>query len=32
MVVFAVEKDKLHGWTGKNAPAPVHHRTRPSGQ
>jgi hypothetical protein len=27
MVVFAVEKDKLHGWTGKNAPAPVHHRT-----
>ena len=27
MVVFAVDKDKLHGWTGKNAPAPVHHRT-----
>lgn len=26
MVVFNVEKDKLHGWTGKNAPAPVHHR------
>lgn len=24
MVVFAVEVDKLHGWTGKNA-APVHH-------
>ena len=23
MVVFTVEKDKLHGWTGKNAPAPV---------
>jgi tetratricopeptide (TPR) repeat protein len=21
MVTFAVEKDKLHGWTGKNAPA-----------
>jgi hypothetical protein len=29
MVVFAVEKDKLHGWTGKNAPAPVHHRAKP---
>ena len=27
MVVFVVDKDKLHGWTGKNAPAPVHHRT-----
>jgi tetratricopeptide (TPR) repeat protein len=27
MVVFNVEKDKLHGWTGKNAPAPVHRRT-----
>ncbi len=26
MVVFTVEKDKLHGWTGKNEPAPVHHR------
>jgi hypothetical protein len=24
MVVFNVEADKLHGWTGKNA-APVHH-------
>lgn len=24
MVVFNVEADKLHGWTGKN-PAPVHH-------
>jgi tetratricopeptide (TPR) repeat protein len=25
MVVFSVDKDKLHGWTGKNAPAaPVH--------
>ena len=22
MVVFNVDKDKLHGWTGKNAPAP----------
>jgi tetratricopeptide (TPR) repeat protein len=26
MVVFNVDKEKLHGWTGKNAPAPVHHR------
>ncbi|HYL34825.1 MAG TPA: hypothetical protein VEV17_02805 [Bryobacteraceae bacterium] len=27
MVVFNVDKDKLEGWTGKNAPAaPVHHR------
>ncbi len=26
MVVFNVDEDKLHGWTGKNAPAPVHHR------
>jgi tetratricopeptide (TPR) repeat protein len=26
MVVFTVEKDKLQGWTGKNAPAPT--RTR----
>ena len=25
MVVFNVDKDKLHGWTGKNE-APVHHR------
>ena len=24
MVVFNVEPDKLHGWTGKNAP-PAHH-------
>jgi len=27
MVVFNVDPDKLHGWTGKNAPAvhrPVH--------
>ncbi len=23
MVVFNVDKDDLHGWTGKNAPAPV---------
>lgn len=31
MVVFAVEKEKLHGWTGKNAaPAPVHHRAKPA--
>jgi tetratricopeptide (TPR) repeat protein len=27
MVVFNVDKDKLHGWTGKNTPAPVHRRT-----
>jgi len=27
MVVFNVDKDKLHGWTGKN-PAPVHHKPR----
>jgi hypothetical protein len=26
MVVFNVDKDKLHGWTGKNAPAAPHHR------
>jgi hypothetical protein len=29
MVVFNVDKDKLHGWTGKNAaPAPAHHKAR----
>jgi len=28
MVVFNVDKDKLHGWTGKNAPAPVHHKPK----
>jgi hypothetical protein len=28
MVVFNVDKDKLHGWTGKNTPtAPVHRKT-----
>lgn len=28
MVVFNVDKDKLHGWTGKNTPtAPAHHKT-----
>lgn len=27
MVVFSVDKDKLHGWTGKNTPTPVHHKT-----
>jgi hypothetical protein len=32
MVVFAVEKDKLRGWTGKNTPAPVHHRPKPAGK
>jgi tetratricopeptide (TPR) repeat protein len=26
MLVLNVDKDKLHGWTGKNEPAPVHHR------
>jgi len=26
MVIFNVDKDKLTGWTGKNEPAPVHHR------
>ncbi len=26
MVVFNVDKDKLHGWTGKNEPAPVRRR------
>jgi tetratricopeptide (TPR) repeat protein len=27
MVVFNVDKDKLHGWTGKNSPAaPIHRR------
>ena len=30
MVVFAVDKEKLHGWTGKNAPAPVRHRPHPA--
>lgn len=28
MVVFNVDKDKLHGWTGKNPP-PVHHKAAP---
>jgi hypothetical protein len=26
MVTMTVDKDALHGWTGKNEPAPVHHR------
>ncbi|HEX5230127.1 MAG TPA: hypothetical protein VFW44_20585 [Bryobacteraceae bacterium] len=26
MLVFTVDKENLHGWTGKNEPAPVHHR------
>jgi tetratricopeptide (TPR) repeat protein len=26
MLVLNVDKEKLHGWTGKNEPAPVHHR------
>ena len=25
MIVFTVEKEDLHGWTGKNEAAPVHH-------
>jgi tetratricopeptide (TPR) repeat protein len=29
MVVFNVEKEKLHGWTGKNEPAAPVHRPRP---
>ena len=29
MVIFNVDKDKLHGWTGKNPPAaPVHHKPK----
>jgi len=27
MVVFNVDKDKLHGWTGKNTPVAPHHKT-----
>ncbi len=31
MLAVTVDKDKLHGWTGKNEPAPVHHpRPRPA--
>jgi tetratricopeptide (TPR) repeat protein len=30
MVVMTVDKDSLHGWTGKNEPAPVHHHPRPA--
>jgi tetratricopeptide (TPR) repeat protein len=26
MITMTVDKDNLHGWTGKNEPAPVHHR------
>ncbi len=26
MLTLTVDKDHLHGWTGKNEPAPVHHR------
>ena len=33
MVVFNVDKDKLHGWTGKNAPAaPVRHTPSKAGK
>jgi tetratricopeptide (TPR) repeat protein len=32
MLTMTVEKDALHGWTGKNEPAaPVHRRPRPAG-
>jgi tetratricopeptide (TPR) repeat protein len=27
MVVFNVDRDKLHGWTGKNTPTAPHHKT-----
>jgi tetratricopeptide (TPR) repeat protein len=31
MVVFTVDKEKLHGWTGKNEAAPVHRpRSKPA--
>lgn len=31
MLTMIVEKDNLHGWTGKNEPAPVHHpRPKPA--
>ncbi len=30
MVVFNVDKEKLHGWTGKNEAAPVHHTHHPA--
>ncbi len=30
MVVFNVEPDKLHGWTGKNAPRPAAPRKKAS--
>jgi len=30
MLTMTVEKDALHGWTGKNEPAPVHRRPRPA--
>jgi hypothetical protein len=31
MVVFNMDPDKLHGWTGKNAPRPpVHKKTTAS--
>jgi len=32
MVVFSVDKDKLHGWTGKNAPAAPRKKTAPKKQ
>ena len=32
MVVFNLEPEKLHGWTGKNAPAPVRHHPATKGK
>lgn len=32
MVVFNVEPDKLHGWTGKNAPRPTVHKKTSASQ
>jgi tetratricopeptide (TPR) repeat protein len=32
MLVVTVDKDNLHGWTGKNEPAPVHHRNPAASQ
>ena len=30
MLTVTVEKEKLHGWTGKNEPAAPVHRRRPA--
>jgi tetratricopeptide (TPR) repeat protein len=32
MLTMTVDKDNLHGWTGKNEPAPVHHHRAASSQ